>query len=71
MRCGPSYGLDGVLYLQGAFQNRVLLDALPAAPDAGFEAVPDSNLPVLQLQIEQVFPAASGGERRLRTRRAA
>ena len=71
MRCGPSYGLDGVLNLQGAFQNRVLLDALPAAPDAGFEAVPDSNLPVLQLQIEQVLPAASGGERRLRTRRAA
>ena len=71
MRCGPSYGLDGVLNLQGAFQNRVLLDALPAAPDAGFEAVPDSNLPVLQLQIEQVLPDAPGGERRLRTRRAA
>ena len=71
MRCGPSYGLDGVLNLQGAFQNRVLLDALPATPDAGFEAVPDPTLPVLQLQIEQVLPAASGGERRLRTRLAA
>ena len=70
-RCGPSYGLDGVLNLQGAFQNRVLLDALPAAPDAGFEAVSDPMLPVLQLQIEQVFPDASGNERRLRIRRAA
>ena len=57
MRCGPSYGLDGVLNLQGAFQNRVLLDALPAAPDAGFAADYDPHLPVLQLQLEQVLPA--------------
>ena len=27
MRCGPSYGLDGVLNLQGAFQNRLPLGA--------------------------------------------
>ena len=32
MRCGPGYSLDGVTNLQGAFQNRVLLDAFPKTP---------------------------------------
>ena len=35
MRCGPGYSLDGVPTLQGAFQNRVLLDALPQDSSVG------------------------------------
>ena len=70
MRCGPAYGLDGLPNRNAAFQNRVLLDALAGEPGGGFQAVPDPALPVLQLQIEQVLPGASGGERRLQTRGA-
>ena len=71
MRCGPGYSLDGVTNLQGAFQNRVLLDALPQDSGVGFQVRQHPSLPVLELEIEQELPAASGGRRVLRRRLAA
>ena len=71
MRCGPGYSLDGVPTLQGAFQNRVLLDALPQDSSVGFQVHQHPTLPVLELEIEQELPAASGGSRILRRRLAA
>ena len=71
MRCGPGYSLDGVPTLQGAFQNRVLLDALPQDSGVGFQVHQHPFLPVLELEIEQELPAASGGSRILRRRLAA
>ena len=71
MRCGPAYSLDGVPTLQGAFQNRVLLDALPQDSGVGFQVHQHPFLPVLELDIEQELPAASGGSRILRRRLAA
>ena len=71
MRCGPGYSLDGVPTLQGAFQNRVLLDALPQDSSVGFQVHQHPFLPVLELEIEQELPAASGGSRILRRRLAA
>ncbi|NDC35758.1 MAG: prepilin-type cleavage/methylation domain-containing protein [Synechococcaceae bacterium WB9_2_112] len=32
MRCGPAYGLDGVLSTGNTAQNRVVIDGLPARP---------------------------------------
>ena len=71
MRCGPAYSLDGVPNLRGAFQNRVLLDALPNDTDSGFTARPHPQWPVLQLEIEQRLPSSSGELRSLRSRSAA
>ena len=71
MRCGPAYSLDGVPNVRGAFQNRVLLDALPLSMGSGFAASPHPQLPVLQLEIEQQLPSGSGGLRTLRSRLAA
>ena len=71
MRCGPGYNLQGVTTLQGAFQNRVLLDALPQDSSVGFQVHQHPTLPVLELEIEQELPAASGGQRILRRRLAA
>ena len=71
MRCGPAYSLDGVPNLQGAFQNRVLLDALPNGIGSGFTARPHPQWPVLQLEIEQRLPSSSGEPRSLRSRLAA
>ena len=71
MRCGPGYSLNGVTNLQGAFQNRVLLDALPQDSGVGFQVRQHPSLPVLELEIEQELPAASGGRRVLRRRLAA
>lgn len=71
MRCGPGYGLDGVPNLQGAFQNRVLLDALPMDTGSGFTARTHPQLPVLQLEIEQALPSSDGSSRRLRSQLAA
>ena len=71
MRCGPAYSLDGVPNLQGAFQNRVLLDALPNDIGSGFTARPHPQWPVLQLEIEQQLPSRSGAPRSLRSRLAA
>ena len=71
MRCGPGYSLDGVPTLQGAFQNRVLLDALPQDSSVGFQVHQHPTLPVLELEIEQELPAAFGGSRILRRRLAA
>ena len=71
MRCGPAYSLDGVPNLRGAFQNRVLLDALPQAIGSGFTARPHPQWPVLELEIEQQLPSSSGERRSLRSRLAA
>ena len=71
MRCGPAYSLDGVPNLQGAFQNRVLLDALPNDIGSGFTARPHPQWPVLQLEVEQQLPSSSGAPRSLRSRLAA
>ena len=71
MRCGPAYSLDGVPNLEGAFQNRVLLDALPNDIGSGFTARPHPQWPVLQLEIEQQLPSRSGAPRSLRSRLAA
>ena len=71
MRCGPAYSLDGVPNLRGAFQNRVLLDALPHDIGSGFTARPHPQWPVLELEIEQQLPSRSGEGRSLRSRLAA
>ena len=71
MRCGPAYSLDGVPNLRGAFQNRVLLDALPNDIGSGFTARPHPQWPVLQLELEQQLPSRSGAPRSLRSRLAA
>ena len=71
MRCGPAYSLDGVPNLRGAFQNRVLLDALPNDIGSGFTARPHPQWPVLELEIEQQLPSSSGVPRSLRSRLAA
>ena len=71
MRCGPAYSLDGVPNLRGAFQNRVLLDALPHDIGSGFTARSHPQWPVLELEIEQQLPTGSGKRRSLRSRLAA
>jgi hypothetical protein len=71
MRCGPAYSLDGVPNLRGAFQNRVLLDALPQDIGSGFTARPHPQWPVLELEIEQQLPSRSGEPQVLRSRLAA
>ena len=71
MRCGPAYSLDGVPNVRGAFQNRVLLDALPLSMGSGFTASPHPQLPVLQLEIEQQLPSGSVEQRTLLSRLAA
>ena len=68
MRCGPSYGLDGVINLEGAYQNRVLLDALPDRSVPGFSAQNHPTLPLLQLQLEQELRDRSGQHRRFQSR---
>jgi len=71
MRCGPAYSLDGVPNLRGAFQNRVLLDALPNDIGSGFRVRLHPQWPVLELEIEQQLPSGSGEQRSLLSRLAA
>ena len=68
MRCGPSYGLDGVINVEGAYQNRVLLDALPVRSVPGFSAQNHPTLPLLQLQLEQELRDGSGHRLRFQSR---
>ena len=63
MRCGPAYGLDGVIRPDGNAQNRVLIDGLPK-DGLGFQAQQDPHSRVLHLQLEQESLAGSS---RLRT----
>ena len=63
MRCGPAYGLDGVIRPWGKAQNRVLIDGLPRE-GLGFEARQDPQSKVLHLALEQESLAGSS---RLRT----
>ncbi len=63
MRCGPAYGLDGVIRPDGKAQNRVLIDGLPKE-GLGFQAHQDPHSRVLHLALEQESLA---GSRRLRS----
>ena len=63
MRCGPAYGLDGVIRPGGIAQNRVLIDGLPKE-GLGFQARQDPQSKVLHLALEQ---AVNGGSGRLRS----
>ena len=63
MRCGPAYGLDGVIRPEGKAQNRVLIDGLPK-DGLGFQARQDPLSKVLHLALEQ---AVNGGSGRLRS----
>ena len=58
MRCGPAYGLDGVIRSEGRAQNRVLIDALPKE-GLGFQARQDPRSRVLHLLLEQKSLAGS------------
>jgi len=40
MRCGPAHGLDGRLSLDGAWQNRVVLDGVVSTPWPGTQPTP-------------------------------
>ena len=63
MRCGPAYGLDGVIRPNGKAQNRVLIDGL-SKEGLGFQANLDPQSKVLHLALEQESLAGSS---RLRT----
>jgi prepilin-type N-terminal cleavage/methylation domain-containing protein len=63
MRCGPAYGLDGVIRPGGTAQNRVLIDGL-AKDDLGFQVRQDPHSKVLHLSLEQ---EADHGSKRLRS----
>ncbi len=63
MRCGPAYGLDGVIRPDGKAQNRVLIDGLPKE-GLGFQAHQDPHSRVLHLALEQESLA---GSRQLRS----
>ncbi len=58
MRCGPAYGLDGVIRPEGIAQNRVMIDGLPK-DGLGFQARKDPHTRVLYLQLEQRLKAGS------------
>ena len=58
MRCGPAYGLDGVIRPGGRAQNRVLIDALPKE-GLGFQARQDPRSRVLHFLLEQESLAGS------------
>ena len=59
MRCGPAYGLDGVIRPGGRAQNRVLIDGLPK-DGSGFQAHQDPHSKVLHLALEQAVNDGSG-----------
>ena len=59
MRCGPAYGLDGVIGPGGRAQNRVLIDGLPK-DGSGFQAHQDPHSKVLHLVLEQAVNDGSG-----------
>ena len=59
MRCGPAYGLDGVIRPGGRAQNRVLIDGLPKE-GLGFQARHDPHSKVLHLALEQAVTDGSG-----------
>ena len=59
MRCGPAYGLDGVIRPGGKAQNRVLIDGLPK-DGSGFQSHQNPHSKVLHLALEQESLAGSG-----------
>ena len=58
MRCGPAYGLNGVIRPEGKAQNRVLIDGLPKN-GLGFQVRQDPRSRVLHLELEQELFAGS------------
>ena len=50
MRCGPAYGLDGLLSA-GAAQNRVVLDQLPQDEAHGFSARHETALGAISVRL--------------------
>ena len=50
MRCGPAYGLDGLLSA-GAAQNRVVLDQLPQHEAHGFSARHEPALGAVSVRL--------------------
>ncbi|KZR76699.1 hypothetical protein [Prochlorococcus marinus] len=70
MRCGPAFDINGEPNLPGSFQNRVLIDGLPASlshGELGFVARPDPLLPVLRLELEQQFQTPNGKMQSIRS----
>ena len=53
MRCGPSFDLQGQPNLEGAYQNRVVLDQVEA-----LLLEQDPQLPLLRLEIQQRLPGS-------------
>ena len=53
MRCGPSFTLQGQPNLEGAYQNRVVLDQVEA-----LLLEQDPQLPLLRLEIQQRLPGS-------------
>ena len=63
MRCGPAYGLDGMLSAGGTTPNRVVIDGLMAT-----QSELSLSEGVLRLEIVQQF-ASGGRERTIRSQR--
>lgn len=63
MRCGPPYGLDGLLSAGGSTPNRVVIDGLMAT---GAEVSPSEG--VLRLELVQQF-SSGGREQTIRSQR--
>ena len=59
MRCGPAFDIQGRPSATGRYQNRVVLDAIEA-----FSVEQPSDLPVLQLELEQRI---EGSDQRVRS----
>lgn len=68
MRCGPAYGLAGVLSSSGSSPNRVVIDGLVATGPEAFRVELQAPDGVLQLELVQVFPDR-GGELTIRSKR--
>ncbi|MEB3333229.1 MAG: prepilin-type cleavage/methylation domain-containing protein [Synechococcaceae cyanobacterium] len=64
MRCGPAFGLDGEPS-SGAFQNRVVLDALAGG---GFSVAADAA-GLLRVRLRQVFRPPAEAEQSLESQR--
>jgi hypothetical protein len=58
MRCGPAYGLNGVIWPEGKARNRVLIDGL-SKDGLGFQVRQDPRSRVLHLELEQELFAGS------------
>ena len=69
MRCGPSYGLDGLLNSGGSSPNRVVIDGLMSIDEEPFVAEISAQQGSLYLALTQCFDS-HGGSRMIREQRA-